>query len=146
MIDTLNGSILTLVKVQTLTTEFPEMPFISDFSKRNDAKPPWKLNLFGILSSIGTAEATSTGKSKRQIVLIDANGLALEFSQLGSSAEDNSYKVGDKLLACYATIQKDSYYGKFGSAWLYDDAILVVKGHVNSLPTINDWITFPQHD
>ena len=113
---------------------------VIDYEMVEQLQPPYRINVRGVISNIGTARPTTSGRLMRTIELVDGKGKTLSIQQLGEDNDDRLQK-GIRVGAYYLSAKKAFGSQTAGSLWAYGNSIFVVESTNVSIPKANQEVT-----
>ena len=109
---------------------------VSDFEVLGQLRPPFRVNITGVVVDVSTLQPTigGSGKPTRTLTLSDPNGCHISIRQLGSTADDPEIQRQRQVVAYFVSGTKAWNGGDAGSLWTYEDSFIKVVSSDASVP------------
>ena len=110
---------------------------ITQFEVLGQLRPPFRVNIAGVVADISEVQPTigGSGKLLRTLVLTDPNGCQVTIRQLGSAVEDVEVQRRRNVVVYWVSGSKAWKPGEAGSLWAYEDSFIKVVSTAKSVPS-----------
>ena len=145
VVDAAFGTQFTIVQEKDVKTEDPKAERrlasstkgIIDFEVLAQLRPPFRVNITGVVVDVSTLQPTvgGSGRPIRTLTLSDPNGCQISIRQLGSTADDPEIQRQREVVAYFVSGTKAWNGGEAGSLWTYEDSYIKVVCDDASVPT-----------
>ena len=139
------GTQFTIVQAKDVQTPSPSASHrlhssitgVTDFEVLGQLRPPFCVNITGVVVDVSTLQPTvgGSGKPVRTLVLSDPNGCQISIRQLGSTPDDPEIQRQRHVVAYFVSGTKAWNGGEAGSLWTYDDSLVKVLSSTASVPS-----------
>ena len=136
--DAASGTQFTIMNPNDVITPSPmrsAAPPLTNFEVLQEIKPPFRVNIAGVLTEVSGISPTNsgTGKTVRSMTLQDANGFQVVIRQLGSGADDDEILPPRRAEVFFLFGRAAWKPGEAGSLWAYEDSYVKIGAPVSSV-------------